>query len=384
MRILNVTVLLDPVWGGGTAERTYQMSKAFIKQGCECTILTTDVGLNNERIASLKGVNVVALPCIFKRFFVVTFSFKQIKKLVSNVDIIHFMGHWNMLNVVIYFFAKRLAKPYVICPAGELTLFGRSIFIKKLFNTIIGKKIIRDASGYIVVTPDEIAAFEKYHVKRDRVVVIPNGINEADFIPTEPPLFASRLGIEGYPFILFMGRLNLIKGPDLLLKAFINVFEKISNYHLVFAGPDGGMLSELQKVASHSGIANRIHFVGYVKGVDKANAYKEADLLVIPSRQEAMSIVVLEAGVLSTPVLLTDQCGFDEIEKKNGGLVVEVTVPSLEQGLLKLLSEPLILKTMGENLKEYVIQNYTWELIAKKYLVFFQQVVNVSKATHQE
>ena len=131
MNVLNVTVLLDPVFGGGTAERTYQMSKALVHAGANCTILTTDVGLSEDRIGSLKGVKVVALHCIYKRFYVVQFSWAKLKELVSNVDIVHLMGHWNMLNILVYLVAKRTGTPYVICPAGELALFGRSRWLKK-------------------------------------------------------------------------------------------------------------------------------------------------------------------------------------------------------------------------------------------------------------
>lgn len=69
MRVLNVNVILDPITGGGTAERTYQLSKALVEAGAECTILTTDIGLSPERIKSLGKVEVVALPCISRRFF---------------------------------------------------------------------------------------------------------------------------------------------------------------------------------------------------------------------------------------------------------------------------------------------------------------------------
>ena len=78
MRVLNVNVVLDPVFGGGTAERTYQMSKALTNAGIDCTILTSDVGLSNERIASLNGVNLVVLRCLIKRFYIIFFSWRDL------------------------------------------------------------------------------------------------------------------------------------------------------------------------------------------------------------------------------------------------------------------------------------------------------------------
>lgn len=380
MKVLNVNVLLDPVYGGGTAERTYQMSKAFVRVGTECAILTTDIGLRDERINSLAGVEVVGLSCIFKRFYVVRFSWAKLKALVFSADVIHMMGHWSMLNVLVYFLARLTDTPYVICPAGELSLFGRSRWIKKLFNAVIGNQVVRNAAGYVAVTPDEIPSFECYGVKPEKITVIPNGINEADFLTAGTPTFTTKFGIGGQPFILFMGRLNPIKGPDLLLEAFCAIAKRYPEYHLVFSGPDGGMLVMLQHTAQDKGFSSRVHFVGYVGGQDKANAYKEAKFLVIPSRQEAMSIVVLEAGVIGTPVLLTDQCGFDEVGDVGGGLVVQATVSSLEQGLAAMLDKSESLEQMGAQLQQFVREYYTWELIGKRYLDLFLGILKETQA----
>jgi glycosyltransferase involved in cell wall biosynthesis len=374
MRILNVNVLLDPVTGGGTAERTFQMSRALAHAGVDCTILTTDIGLTAERIRQLGAVWVMALPCISKRFFVVKFSWSQLKALVDSVDVIHLMGHWSMLNVLVTLLARQTGTPYVVCPAGELPLFGRSRWIKQVFNMLIGYRIVRKAAGHIAVTPDEIPAYARYGVSASQVTVIPNGINEADFMVEGVNQFADRFGLGTSPFILFMGRLNLIKGPDLLLEAFCTIAHKHSELHLVFAGPDGGLLGLLQMTARERGLADHVHFIGYIAGREKAEAYRAADLLVIPSRQEAMSIVVLEAGVVGTPVLLTDQCGFDEVATVGGGQVVAATAIDLAAGLDGLLADRSALKVMGTRLQAHVRRNFTWDVIVSRFQDLYRRV----------
>lgn len=375
MKVLNVNVVLDPVFGGGTAERTYQMSKAQARAGIDCTILTSDVGLSDERMQSLNGVEVVALRCLSERFYLMRFSWVALKNLVAGADVVHLMGHWRMLNVLVYFLARRTGTPYVICPAGELTLFGRSRWIKQLFNVVIGNRLVRNASGHIAVTADEIPIYESYRIKAEAVTVIPNGINEADFQFGGDAVFSRQIALEGQPFILFMGRLNPIKGPDLLLQAFFQVADQFPAYHLVFAGPDGGLLQELQQRTKVHGMGDRVHFVGYVAGESKANAYHEAEFLVIPSRQEAMSIVVLEAGVCGTPVLLTDRCGFDEVDEVGGGRVVQATVSGLAAGLAEMMDKQTNLVQMGDRLKCFVKCNYTWDLICQRYLTLYDQIV---------
>ncbi len=367
MRVLNVNVLLDPVTGGGTAERTFQMSRSLARAGVECVILTTDIGLTADRIDQLGDVSVIALPCISKRFYVVKFSWRQLKALVASVDVIHLMGHWSMLNVLVSILARQAGTPYVVCPAGELPLFGRSRWIKQLFNILIGHRIVREAAGHIAVTPDELPAYARYGVEASQVTVIPNGINEADFSVDGKSQFADRFGLGAAPFILFMGRLNPIKGPDLLLEAFCSIAHKHPELHLVFAGPDGGLLGSLHKMTQERGLAGRVHFIGYVAGRDKAEAYRAAEFLVIPSRQEAMSIVVLEAGIVGTPVLLTDQCGFDEVATVGGGQVVAATAIDLAAGLDGLLADRSALKVMGTRLQAHVRRNFTWDVIVSRF-----------------
>ena len=244
-----------------------------------------------------------------------------------------------------------------------------------MYNKFIGNNIISNANGHIAISRNEIPQFEPYNVAADKITVIPNGINPEDLKSSDVDNFRRKFGLNGSPFILFVGRLNAIKGPDLLLHAFCNIKDKLQNYHLVFVGPDGGMLSELKKKSEDMKIVNRVHFTGYLGGEEKSSAYCVASLLAIPSRQEAMSIVVLEAGIMGTPVLLTDQCGFDEVERIGGGKVVNNTVEGLQNGLLEILKNTDKLKSMGSNLNKHVIANYTWEKIINKYIELYRQLL---------
>jgi glycosyltransferase involved in cell wall biosynthesis len=363
---------LDRVTGGGSVERTFQMSRSLAKAGEECTILTTDIGLTPERIKDLEGVTVVALPCLSQRFYLPKFKFKEIEDLVRNADIIHLMTHWTFLNALVYFIAQRHKKPYVVCPAGVLLIYGRSRVIKSLYNWIIGKDLIRNATKHIAITADEIPQFKTYGVRKDSITVIPNGIDPEDFKDKKTDDFRAKYGLGRAPFILFMGRLNAAKGPDLLLRAFCNAREDLAPYHLVFAGPDQDMSTELQTIVVQHNLGDRVHFLGFVGGQDKSRAYYAADLLVIPSRREAMSIVVLEAGITGTPVLMTDQCGFNEIDETGGGMVVPASVVGIEKGLVDMLTNALDLKVKGQNLKAFVLRHFLWDSIIDKYIQLYK------------
>ncbi len=323
MNVLNVNAVIDPVIGGGTAERTLQMTRSLISAGFHCEIMTTDIGISNNDSYMSDNYGIHAFRCINKRFYVPYVSYNEIKRIVGRFDVIHIMGHWTILNVLAYLAARSLNIPYVVCPAGALPIYGRSRFIKKCYNILFGKKIIQNANAWIAITEDEKYDFVEYSIDKDHIVVIPNGVNPDDFLYANNHEFRLSKNIHGNKFILFMGRLNSIKGPDILLDAYIKGYKDWDGWDLVFAGPDGGLLNELKVAVEKNNLKQKVHFIGYVGGKEKSSAYHAADVLVIPSRHEAMSIVVLEAGIFATPVVLTDQCGFNVISDIGGGLVSE-------------------------------------------------------------
>ncbi len=378
MNVLNVNMSLDPVGGGGTAERTLQISREMSKNGIITRILTTDAGLTKESLESVDGVEIIALPCLSERWYFRRFSYPFIQELVKDADIIHLMCHWTFINALVYHLARKMNKPYVVCPAGALTIYGRSYLMKNLYNMTTGYGIISNANGHIAIAKNEFAQFKQYGVGQEKVTLIPNGINPSDFDAPSSNNFRKKYSLTEAPFLLFMGRLNLMKGPDLLMRAFSNVKNSLADYHLVFAGSDGDILSKLKKMARQFSLQDRVHFVGPLGRIDKIAAYHSTELLVIPSLKEAMSLVVLEAGISGKPVLITDQCGFNDVADVNGGLVVPATLEGIQIGLIDILKNKEKLRSMGQNLKRYVKDNFTWKIAADKYAQLHSKILNSS------
>jgi len=352
-----------------------QMSRYMVKSGVECSILTTNVGLTPAYVENLDEIEVVACPCLWTRFFVPKGCLAKIKGSIERADIVHLMGHWSVLNVLAYFYLRRLRKPYVVCPAGSLPIYGRSKLLKKAYNALLGNRIMRNAGSVIAVTDGDKQHMSNYGVSEDKVVVIPNGVSMERRGDGDTGEFREKYGLGRSRILLFMGRLNHIKGPDLLLRAFCNLRSGFPDYVLVFAGPDGGMLAEMEAFVTGHGASESVRFVGYLGEVEKIQAYRSAELLVIPSRQEPMSIVVLEAGREGTPVMVTDKCDFDVIEEIGGGVVAEASVSGVERGLSVVLEDRQRLLSMGRNLQRYVQDHFSWDSIVCRYIELYERIV---------
>src|SRR4051812_34732751 len=137
MRFLNVNTFLDPESGGGTAERTFQLSRAVIGEGVATTVLCLDIGRTMERGAALAGGNVIALPCMQQRFLIPDLRGDELEQAVHNADVIQLTNHWTLLNALVYRVARRMHKPWIVCPAGALGLFGRSRTKKRVYNSVV-------------------------------------------------------------------------------------------------------------------------------------------------------------------------------------------------------------------------------------------------------
>lgn len=373
LRVLNVNTSLDAVRGGGGVERTFQITRYLVRAGVRCTVLTTDVGLTEARLRELAGAEVIALPCLVRRLYLPRPSIGRIRDAVARADVVHLMAHWSILNVLTYLVVRCLGKPYVVCPVGTLVIYGRSKLLKRAYNLLFGYRMLRNAAFCVAVTRDEVHTLAQHGVPPERIVVIPNGVPEDDFGDATEPAFRARLGLGASPFILFVGRLNPIKGPDLLVKAFCRGAAQFPDFHLVMAGPDEGMLAELRQLVAESGLEHRVHFVGYLGGAEKSRVYHAASLLVIPSRHEAMSIVALEAGICATPVLITDQCGFNKVTDVSGGRVVAADADAIETALRGMLTDRIALGEMGRRLKAYVRDEFTWQIMIAKYVELYRR-----------
>jgi glycosyltransferase involved in cell wall biosynthesis len=369
MRVLIVSHLLSRSIGGGVMMRSIAVARALAREGLDVRLLGTDAGMTPADAAHLSDVSLSLVRSALPRFAVPLPAPGTISRLVREADVVLLFNHWTILNLLVYRAARHHGVPHVVCPSGALTLGARSHGIKRLYNAVAGQRLVHDAARWVATTELERADFAVYGVNADRVDVIPNAVDVMDGRRRSEDMvrLRERFGLGDAPVLLFMGRLNTTKGPDLLLDAFGRIAADHPRYRLVFVGRDEGMQPALTARAAALGLSDRVHMTGMLNRVDSSAAYRAASLLVVPSRQEAMSLVALEAAAEGTPVMMTDVCGFD-VARAGGGLVVPPTVDGLAEGLGRLLARQADLPVMGAALRSHVMSTYGWSAVAPRWV----------------
>lgn len=185
---------------------------------------------------------------------------------------------------------------------------------------------------------------------------IPKDINENDF--TEKYNFDN--------FIIYVGRIDESKGCKQLFEYFLKFKNETgSELKLVLLG------NPVMKIPKHPDIA----CLGFVNDQDKYNAIKAAKMLIMPSRYESLSMVLLEAWHCKKPVLVNGQCEVlkGQCIRSNAGLWYE-NYEEFRECLDLLLADEHLRDQLGDKGRKFVDMNYSWETIEKKYLDLIERV----------
>ncbi|MFG0819977.1 glycosyltransferase family 4 protein [Pseudomonas sp. GLN_3] len=369
MRVLLVNISLDAKLGGGTAERTRHLAIHLAKAGSVCEVIAM-TGNSWQKEFEEFGVKSYITGRIGQRFPIPVLNPWRAWRAVRNAEVLHIMGYWNLLSVAMGLLALIARRPFILCPAGEFASVGTPEPIKKVFHLLLGRWLIKMASGFIAITDLEQGEIAQVAgVPAASIPVIGNAVGEPS--SGQP---ASNVLLPEQPFILFMGRLAPVKGPDFLIQAYLDT-PAAQRYPLVMAGPDFGMQRALQAQVDASGLNGRVHFIGFLDEAQRTQVYRQAMMLVIPSRSEAMSLVALEAGVVGLPVLLTDTCGFDQVEHVGGGMVVPASAAGIALGMERMLADPAELMAKGGRLKAFILKHYTWSATVLVMLGHFKRLL---------
>jgi glycosyltransferase involved in cell wall biosynthesis len=245
----------------------------------------------------------------------------------------------------------------------------------RIYDLLIGRVLLRRADAVVAVS-HAAADFVRRLSGRDEVTVIHRGIwmQRLDVLaPDEQVLEWAR----GRPVVTFVGRLIDGKGVPDLLRAFAAVEGTQAVACIVGDGP---RREELELLAGHLGISERVLFLGYLPEERAWAAIRASDIVVNPSYTEGLGTSVLEAALMSKPVLATAVGGHGEViaDGVGGFLVPAKDVEALRLRLEQLLADPALRQRMGAAARAEAAGRFDWELSAARFVEIFRVLLAAS------
>jgi len=227
----------------------------------------------------------------------------------------------------------------------------------------IFKSLFQSPKGFIYNTEEEKNFItSQFKIKKVPSDIIGVGIDVP--VKIDADSFVQKYKLDN--FIIYVGRIEESKGCKELFDYFIRYKkENESSIKLVLLG------KPIMDIPKHPDILS----LGFVSEQEKFDGIKASKLLIMPSKYESLSMVLLEAWLCNTSVLVNGKCDVlkGQCIRGNAGLYYE-NYDEFEKCLDLLLLNEKVRTTLAENGMKFVLQNYSWEIIENKYISLLQNI----------
>ena len=348
MKILHVISSIDPK-GGGPIEGIKQLNCPVRELGVQVDVLCCDPP-DAPFLNAFDNLTttVYAMGPHYLGYAYAPKLLPWLKAHAHNYDAVIVNGIWQYTSFAVWRALAGTDIPYYVFTHGMLDPWFKHTYplkhLKKcLYWPWAEYRVLRDARRVIFTCEDErLLARQSFGLYKVNEAVTAYGVANppanaddlaAQFLAQYPQLQGKRLA-------LYLSRIHVKKGCDLLIAAFAKVAQQDASLHLVMAGPDNtGWVPKLQAQAKALGIADRIIWPGMLQGDLKWGAFYAAEVFVLPSHQENFGIVVAEALACGKPVLISHKVNiWREIIADGAGLMAEDTQAGTDELLQRWLA----------------------------------------------
>ena len=239
------------------------------------------------------------------------------------------------------------------------------------------QRLLHRVDRIIAATTDEREQLINYcGVAQKQIEVVPCGVDLELFVPYEQEWARRQLNLPlESQILLFAGRLDPFKGPDLLLRAAALMKNKA---HVVIAGGKlaGDLeLQKLQRLAQELQISQRVHFLGARVRTEMPLLYSAADITVVPSYHETFGLAAVEALACGTPIVATRAGGLmTVVDHGETGFLVTRRPEAFAERLDQLLSDPLLCATMSAQARP-AVEQYDWRNVACRINALYRELI---------
>lgn len=248
--------------------------------------------------------------------------------------------------------------PYVVHFHLDLQPSGSLGAIFVMYKKLVLRLVIGQANKVAVFSPEQQAfVHQTYGVKNSDIAIIPNGVGQEYFA-------APRTYKPGTKQLLFVGRLAAQKRVDRIIGAMAKLKTEA---HLTIVG-EGDQAEALKRQAKD---LTNITFVGYKTAAETREFYKKADVLVVPSDREGMSLVTLEAMAAALPIVASNAPGLAELLQNVGVLVNDPSAETFATALNELLKKPAKLIQLSKQSTD-TAKKYAWPKVVAQFATLYK------------
>jgi D-inositol-3-phosphate glycosyltransferase len=252
------------------------------------------------------------------------------------------------------------------------------------------KKVLSEIDRLIVATIDEKKNLQTlYFASADIIEIIPPGVDTNHFYPIPVDEAKEFIGIpENEKMILFVGRIERLKGVDTLIKAISqlrqgDILQKCPHYLYIIGGDPNSdrvkmniEMQRLQDLCSELGLDDLVLFLGKRDQDSLQYYYSASEMLVMPSHYESFGMVALEAMACGTPVIATQVGGLQYLvqDQETGFIIPNDNPDALEEKITVLICKPELREKMSQNSISYT-QSFSWNIIIKTLIETFEKTI---------
>lgn len=246
----------------------------------------------------------------------------------------------------------------------------------------VEREIAAQADLLVASTEQESADLVRlYGADQDRIVVVPPGVDLSMFQPIDRDEARRKIGYGGGRLVLFVGRLERLKGVDVAIRAVALLRDRAhDDVRLLILGEDSGDGAESEKdrlkaVAAAVGVRDRVDFLGSVAHHELPFFYSAADVCVMPSYSESFGLVGLEAQACGRPVVGSGVTGLRSVvrDEVSGYLIDSHDPAAYAERIGRLLDNPELAQQMGRR-GRLLAQRFSWTRTADRLQILFDGV----------
>lgn len=252
-------------------------------------------------------------------------------------------------------------RPFILRPF----LFFNDLIFNRISFSLIDK--------VIAISEWEMPILSKYIKDESKIKIIHNGVDDVLFEKIDKNRFKKKYRL-GKKVVLFFGRLNPTKGPEILARAAIEISKERKDIDFLWVGPDEGKADEVRNIIKDY---KNMKYIGPIKGKRNiAEMYQSASVYVLPSYREGLPLTLFEAMASKLPIVASPVNGVPFIMTKENGIFVDYgDINGLKRAILKILDDKkLIDKYKQNNFKK--AKNYRWKNIEEVYMKEYLTLLN--------